>query len=239
MSSNPDLVLTENRKLTWSHRKVLPFILIIVAAFGISLWLWQQQTEVNTSAVNAKVVAPDIQGSIYQQAKPIADFRLTDANGEAFTVDDLKGRWSILFFGFTSCPHICPANMLQLTRVYVDLQQSQTAGMNDELPQVVFVSVDPQTDKQHRLKEFIGHFDSSFQAIGGSDEQLAPLEQSLDISHQAGKPKPSGFYFVDHSNLLHLIDPEGRVVADFAPPFTQNGLRDDYLSAVRYLKTRL
>jgi protein SCO1/2 len=210
---------------------MFPIFLVLVAAFGLGIWLLQQNDTVGSSDLSA----PEIQGSFYPQAKPVADFLLQDSGGKAFTHEDLRGRWSILFFGFTSCPHICPANMTQLTRVYADLQEQNPEVV---LPQVVFVSVDPQTDDQNRLKDFIAHFDASFHAIGGSDAQLAPLEQSLNITHSAGMPKASGFYFVDHSNLLNLVDPEGRVVADFAPPFTQEGLRQNYINAIRYLNDK-
>jgi cytochrome oxidase Cu insertion factor (SCO1/SenC/PrrC family) len=92
------------------------------------------------------------QGTLLPSAKPVTDFQLTDHRGQPFTLENLKDNWTFAFFGYTHCPDVCPTSMTMLAQVQRKLEQRD--GL-DQLPQVVFVSVDPERDTTALLSQFV------------------------------------------------------------------------------------
>jgi protein SCO1/2 len=161
--------------------------------------------------------------------KPVADFALTDHRGETFTEQDLRGRWSLMFFGFTNCPDVCPTTMATLSQAH-DLIESR----GGELPQVLFVGVDPQRDRP-QLATYVGYFHERFAGLTGSAEQIAGLTRDLGIAYRIhADPDGDGQYGVDHSGLVLLINPQGQFQAFFRDPGDPQRLVDDYLQILDY-----
>jgi len=154
----------------------------------------------------------------YQQPRIIKPFKLTDHNGEAFTNKNLQGKWSWVFFGYTSCPDVCPTTLQELNFVYDDLKKT-SANV-----QVLLVSVDPQRDSQQKLKEYIGYFNKAFIALRAGHEVLFPFARNLGLMYAIvdnNKTKNSDSkeesYLVDHSASMVLINPQGKIAAIFKP----------------------
>jgi protein SCO1/2 len=150
---------------------------------------------------------------------PIETFDLVDQTGASFSRDDLEGRWTLLFSGFTHCPDVCPATLGILRAAQRGLDRSQAL-------RTVFVSVDPERDTPERLAEYLAWFDEDWVGLTGEREQLDRLLGSLQMAH-VRVPTGDGEYTVDHATAVALIDPLGRMAAYWRPPLDAAMLRDD------------
>ena len=175
------------------------------------------------------VLAIDIKGEVLAHPAAVGEFSLTDQDGKPFNQDQLNNKWSLLYFGFTNCTRICPVHMLQLSKFYLQLQ-SQGIPEN-ELPQVVFISVDPARDTPAIIKEYVHHFHSDFIGLTGDDGKIHALEHFFSAQHKAN-PAVNGQYQVNHSALVYLVNPHRKMVASFYPPFYIDGLVKDYLAVI-------
>lgn len=153
----------------------------------------------------------------YQQAREIKPFQLTDHLGETFNNESLTGHWSWVFFGYTSCPDVCPTTLQEMNFIYDDLK----AIANNS--QVLLVTVDPNRDTQEKLASYIGYFNPEFKALYGDHGVLFPFARNLGLMYAITEiesdnqgESPSS-YLVDHSASLVLINPAGKVEAIFKP----------------------
>jgi protein SCO1/2 len=182
-------------------------VALLSAAAGASLWqMMQERSQAQTAAL---LVLPE--------PRVIDDFELVGMNGQAFTLDDLRGRWTLVFFGFTHCPDVCPSTLYDLQRVNQDLDS--TTEETPPLHQVLFVSVDPERDSPERMKEYLAYFSPEFLGATGPDQNLAPLTRQLGIAYRIEEHEPGdAVYTVDHSASVLLIEPEGRLYGVFTAP---------------------
>ncbi len=159
-------------------------------------------------------------------------FALRDHRGQTFTQDNFRGKWTLLFFGYTHCPDVCPMTLSVLDNVYASLGQSGKVS----LPQVVFVSVDPERDSKEVLAEYVTYFNSEFSGITGEKEQLQALAKPLGIffSAEKGKTEDAGNdYPVNHSVSILLIDPSARLRAIISPPHDAKEIADSFTKISR------
>ncbi|MGD8853485.1 MAG: SCO family protein [Gammaproteobacteria bacterium] len=163
--------------------------------------------------------------------KPIADFRLTDQNGNRFTLQNLEGRWTLAFFGYTHCPDVCPTSLAVLGQVMRRLEQDPDAG---EPPQVVFFSVDPERDTPEQLASFVPYFHDSFTGVTGDPEEILKLTRQLGILYGKTDDTDGGDYLVDHSAAIVLFDPAGRFHAVFSVPHKADVIAADFLALKSY-----
>lgn len=153
--------------------------------------------------------------SVFPTPRLLNEFELTQPSGERFNTDSLKGQWTLIFFGFTNCPDICPDTLAALSQSLGALKLMNP----DQLPQVVFVSVDPERDQGEMLADYVSWFDESFIAVSGSDEALEAITRQLGVIYVRDTPDPqTGFYNVDHSAAVMIIDPQGRLFGRFGHP---------------------
>lgn len=157
-------------------------------------------------------------GTWLPRPRTLAEFHLQDLTGRDFAPDNLRGHPTLLFFGFTNCPDVCPTTLAILSQVQ---RQAPLAGA-----QVVFVSVDPERDTSAALKAYLGAFSGQFIGLRGDRAALAPLLRSLNAI-AVRDPLPGGGYTMDHSATLYLLDTDGRLVAVFSPPFSTTALVAD------------
>ncbi|MCY1268039.1 hypothetical protein D3C76_877440 [compost metagenome] len=137
------------------------------------------------------------------QPRNVPSLQFQDQDGKPFDTASLKGRWNLLFFGYTFCPDVCPTTLAQLRELEGKLPPDVRAQL-----QVVLVSVDPHRDTPQRLKEYLGFFNAGFQGITGSDENIQKLANALSIPYiPPDTSKPN--YTVDHSGNLVVIGPDG------------------------------
>ena len=150
-----------------------------------------------------KVALLDAGIVLLPQSRSLPSLALTDQNGQPLQVDQLKGKWSLLFFGYTFCPDICPATLAQLRQ----LQGMLPAEAKDKL-RVVLVTVDPHRDTPEQLKKYLGFFDPAFLGLTGSQEDLQKLAAAVSIPYIPADTSKEN-YTVDHSGNLVLIGPDG------------------------------
>ena len=150
------------------------------------------------------------------EPRVIADFRLTDHHGQAFALQDLKGHWSLLFFGFTSCPDVCPSTLYQLQQA----RQLMAERLSPQaVPRIYLVSVDPERDSPAKLQEYLQYFDPQFIGVSGEDAQLRALTLQLGIAYHVEEHTPgAALYTVDHSASILLLDPQARLYAVLRGP---------------------
>lgn len=142
-------------------------------------------------------------------------FSLQDTRGNAVTEASLKGRWSVLVFGFTHCPDICPSQALTISES-LNLFDKNDGSVH---VQGVFISVDYLRDRGEYLDQYLNHFHSRFVGFLGSKLQLDLVVDAFDASYSVAKLKgASGGVQVTHSSTIYLIDPEGRIAKQL--PFT-------------------
>lgn len=147
---------------------------------------------------------------VYEEARPLAEFTLTDENGETRTRDDLKGRWTFAFVGYTNCPDICPIAMTTLRQFDQQLPP--------ELPQpdYLLITADPEHDTPERLKNYTGFFGENFHGLTGDLETTRALAKSLSaVFHHR---EVDGQLLVDHSGHFALLNPDGELQALIQPP---------------------
>jgi protein SCO1/2 len=167
--------------------------------------------------------------SMYPQTPAIGAFELTDADGAAFTEQDLKGDLTLLFFGFTNCPDVCPDTLATLAEAMDKLETMRV----ERRPDVVFVSVDPARDAGESMRDYVAYFDPSFRAVTGSDEALAELTSQLGVMYARERPDDSGYYAVDHSGMIVIVDSEGRMIGRFPPSTDADSLAADLFQLSR------
>lgn len=150
---------------------------------------------------------------------PIEAFELSRHDSRPFTRDDLMGRWSLVFSGFTHCPDICPATLAVLKAAESGLDESRR-------PQVMFVTVDPDRDTPARLAEYLGWFNEDWIGLHGDRAALRPLLDSLQMAY-VRVPTGDGEYTMDHATAVVLIDPSARVAAYWPAPHDARAIGQD------------
>lgn len=144
--------------------------------------------------------AVDITGAEYARS-----LSLQDQEGKARTLADFKGKVTVVFFGYTQCPDVCPTTMAELAQV------KKSLGADGERIQGVFVSVDPERDTPELLKAYMGSFDPSFVALRGTAEQTAATAKEFKVFYAKVPGKTEGSYTVDHTAGSYVFDAAGKV----------------------------
>jgi protein SCO1/2 len=150
-----------------------------------------------------------------EQARALADFELTDHRNLPLTRAELTGKWSLMFFGFTHCPDICPVTLQTLDRMLGSIDDADVSAAL----QVYFVSVDPYRDTPERLAEYVAYFNPAFIGASAPPQKLRQLTGPLGIAHQIHQRSgDSENYGVDHSGAVVLINPQAEFAGLFGAP---------------------
>ncbi|MFT3929072.1 MAG: SCO family protein [Spongiibacteraceae bacterium] len=161
---------------------------------------------------------------MFEAVRNIGDFALVDDNGEPFTPADLQGKWSLLFFGFTYCPDVCPTTMAQLNQFYKELD-SQYSGDT----QIIMVSVDPARDDAAKLHEYVRYFNPQFRGVTGEFLALQKFATSLNVPF-VKVPGGGENYQIEHSGNIVIVNPQGYYVGFFKAPHELAKLHANYRS---------
>ena len=187
----------------------IPITFIVIAAFAAAIGLWLGQR------FFAAPAQPKLQNAVlYPSPRTIPDFHLTQTNGTPLTLDAWRGRWDIVYFGYSSCPDVCPTTLATFKSVWRDVQ---ARGLADNL-RFNFISVDPQRDTPELLGKYVSYFNPDFVAATGSDDELTRLTHSLGLIYSR-TTDANGNIEVDHSGSAVIVDPDGRLIGMFRPPF--------------------
>ncbi|MBU2884271.1 SCO family protein [Gilvimarinus agarilyticus] len=160
---------------------------------------------------------------IFEQPRRFEAFELLDQNGETFTQDDFKGHWSLLFFGFTHCPDICPTTMAEMSRLMGALPEPIAADT-----EVMLFSLDPARDTPAIMKEYVAYFGDDF--IGVTGEFLTMRRFANQVNVAFSKVTQGDDYTVDHSGNIVIINPRGDYHGFFKPPFELAKLKATFSS---------
>lgn len=209
------------------HRNNTARIVLLAVSLGLlslaaGATAWRIYEAKSQPVLEALILLPE--------AREIADFALTDQAGNPFSLEDFRGHWSVLFFGYTSCPDVCPNTLYQLKQAR-QLMQQQAA--EKALPHIYLVSVDPERDTPEKLADYLKYFDPAFTGLTGADEQLKALAFQLGVAyfiepHEAGDIE----YTVDHSAPLLLLNPDGQLHGVLPAPHEATRVANDLLSVV-------
>lgn len=155
---------------------------------------------------------------LLETPRKFSEFELTDHKGQPFGLEQLKGKWSLIFFGFTHCPDICPTTMASAARMYTELE-----GDEKEQLQVVLISLDPERDTSEKLADYVPYFNPDFIGATGNQYVLLKLATELNVAFSKVELE-GGDYTIDHSGNMILINPYGHYYGFLKPPFAEGNM---------------
>jgi protein SCO1/2 len=149
-------------------------------------------------------------GTTYTEPYPVApQIELTHGAGTSFRLSEMRGKVIILFFGYTSCPDICPTTLAGLNQALGKL------GDQADQVQVLFVTVDPQRDTPERVQEYVNHFNSDFIGLSGTEQELAKTWNDYGVFRETVEGTSAAGYLVNHTARVTLIDQQGNLRVSF------------------------
>ncbi len=196
-----------NKGIFWTVLSCLAFIAIVLSLFISRMNTARELTEQEYKDLGAYFIEPPRQ---------LSGFHLISHQNMNFAIDDFKGKWSILFFGFTFCPDICPLTMKQLSNVKEELK--------DKANRINFylVSIDPDRDSPENLRTYLDNFDEEFIGLTGEIDKIYKFSTQVNAPFFPVVNSNEENYTVDHSGSLVLINPEGNYAGFFRAPHDQN-----------------
>ena len=191
------------------------FILVAIIALILGLTVHRVLSDRNAGNQTALIDAGII---LLPQSRNLPDLKMMDQDGQPVVINELKGKWTLLFFGYTFCPDICPTTLAQLRQIKSELPQTAV----DDL-RIVLVSVDPNRDTPQQLKQYLGYFDKAFVGLRAPVQDIQKLANAVSIPFiPADTSKPN--YTVDHSGNLALLGPDGTQRGFIRAPFNNQKL---------------
>jgi protein SCO1 len=165
---------------------VLPAVLSLLVLAGLLLWLYGGAAQRGAAEVGGP-------------------FRLVSGSGNVVTERSFPGRYLLIYFGYTSCPDICPTTLADITLALARL------GPRAAQVQALFITVDPQHDTPALLEKYVARFSPSIVGLTGSSAEISEVEKEYRVS-VAMVPTQGGGYSIDHTAALYLMAPDGRFV---------------------------
>ncbi len=158
---------------------------------------------------------PEVPGLLWPDPPQIGQFALTADDGKPLTEADLRGHWTLIFFGFTHCPDVCPGTLAVLKQVKRRLAGDLAFA---RAGQVLFVSVDGARDTPEVLARYVKYFDPAFRGATGDDEALYGLTRQLGVIYAKVPGSGENDYSIDHTASIFVVDPELRVLSAIGLP---------------------
>jgi len=188
-----------------SSRKVTRIIIILSAVIGILSLYILLAIELPDKPLAGQG------GALKDDVQIGGDFILTDQNGNEFNSEMMKGRLSLVYFGFTYCPDICPTSLQKLNNVLSTLEKYQI----DVLP--IFITVDPTRDTPALMKEYLGHFHPKFIGLTADEKTIKKVADLYKVFYAKAENKnqEEGKYMIDHSSFVYLMDKNGKYMKHF------------------------
>src|ERR1700704_908335 len=184
--------------MTIARARLLLATAALCAALG-GYWLAQQLDRASPRLAS---------GTWLPQPRAVRDFRLTDTAGRAFPRAELAGGPTLVFFGFTHCPDVCPTTLFEISEVL------KAMGKDADRVNAYYISVDPDRDTAAAMKEYLSSFDPRLKGLTGSPEQIAKVISSYRV-YAKKVPLKDGDYTMDHTALTYLMDRDGKFVSPF------------------------
>ncbi len=180
---------------------------LALLAFGVAAWLWTERGPAGTAQVG---------GSSTSGAASIGGpFALVDQHGQPRSDRDFRGRYMLIYFGYTYCPDFCPTSLTTMTAALDLLAQSDAALARRVVP--LLITVDPERDTVEALAAYATHFHESLVALTGTAAQVAAAAEAYRVYYAKVEDPGAADYLVDHSTFIFLMDPDGRYLTHFPP----------------------
>jgi protein SCO1/2 len=176
--------------------------------------------------VYQSLLPPQMNGSAIEPPVSMGDFNLQSGSGPV-TLSQFRGRYVVLYFGYTSCPDICPTTLATLREALSRLGERASDF------QVIFVSVDPGRDSPEYASVYASRFDPAFLGITGTPEQIDAVTHQFGIFYKLNPPDDGGFYTVDHTASTLVLDREGNLVLTWPYGLQPNQIEDDMRALLR------
>lgn len=174
------------------------------------------------------IATAQVQGIELDEPVPMPAFLLTDENGEEFFSEDLEGQWTLIMFGFLTCPDVCPFTLGNLEAV---IAESSMRVLPKNVPKVIFVSVDPDRDADY-ISNYAQFFHPDFRSYTGMRDQIDLMIEATDSFYRLMPPDQDGHYDVQHSSSVAVVAPDGTLRAKLQPPFDP-GLTSEFLTQLQ------
>lgn len=194
---------------------VLVFITVILGGF---IYTMVKPRALSDSALRAN------NAFMFEAVRDLGDFALLDDNNKPFTPADLRGKWSLLFFGYTFCPDICPTTLAQLNQFYGKLEPKYAQDT-----QIIMVSVDPARDDAAKLHEYVHYFNPQFRGVTGDFLALQKFATALNVPFSK-VPGGGDQYQIEHGDNIAIVDPQGHYIGFFKSPHELSKLQTNYRS---------
>jgi len=196
---------------------VVAVIFVLVVAF---FWKITQPRALRVADMAANGLV------VFSEPREVLPFELVDHRGNTFTRDNLVGKWTMIFPGFTFCPDICPTTMAQLGQMWEYLDDKPKKDL-----QVIMLSVDPNRDTVEKLGQYVPYFNEDFTGLTGNLGTIANLATQMNIAFDIINPDNApDSYDVAHSANIVLLNPDGNYQGFFKPPFDPAILKLNYQS---------
>ena len=199
------------------RRGILITIAVIVAVVTLFLSLFFNKM------LSPRILSQEelrVNGAIvFDSPRIIKDFTLVDNTHDQFGVENFQGKWTLVYFGFTHCPDICPTTLADVNRVFDSLDDDLRSQL-----QMVLVTADPARDTPEALNTYVNYFNTEFIGLTGEFPHIMSLAQNLNVAFQK-VILDDGNYTIDHTGNLILINPNGDYHAFFKPPFSLSRLK--------------
>lgn len=191
------------------------FILVAIVALILGLTVNRVLSGKGSGDQTALIDAGII---LLPQSRKLPDLMMTNQDGQPVQINEFKDKWTLLFFGYTYCPDICPTTLAQLRQIKSELPKDVLSRLR-----VVLISVDPARDTPQQLKQYLSYFDKDFVGLTGSVPDIQKLANGVSIPFiPADTSKPG--YTVDHSGNLALLGPDGNQRGFIRAPFNTQKL---------------
>ncbi len=166
-----------------------------------------------------------IRGSVIDPPIPASDFVLDSSQGGQFQLTDHRGKFVMIFFGYTFCPDVCPATLFEMKQVKQGLKEKA------DWVEFVFITVDPERDTAEQLGRYLTSFDDSFYGLSASEERLSQVWNDYGVYREIQESNSAIGYLVDHTSRLYLINPDGELMMTYLFDMSV----DDIVADLQYL----
>ena len=201
--------------MVMSKRNIIFILLILTGITGLFTYFQSLPSllEKKPTLVSGKILARPME---------IDRFELIDQKNEVFNNKSLEGGWTVLFFGYTNCPDVCPTTIYKLAEIKNELEEDLSSSSFN----TVLVTLDPDRDSTDRLKEYIGYFDESMLGVTGTYENIQSFTSSLSVFYQRIN-KEEGYDF-NHTASIFVFNKDGSLFATMSPANTIGELTQDF-----------
>lgn len=198
--------------------KLITIVSVIIAIVSVGIMINVQVPEKPKAAVSGMISAPDGMGG---------DFALYDMDGRLVRSQDLRGKYLLIYFGFTYCPDICPSSLLEMSRVIKYL------GVDASSLQSIFITIDPKRDTPEQLKDYFTHFDPAILPLTGSKKEIDDVAAQFKVYYAVtAKSKDDENYMVDHSSFFYLVGKDGLLIKYYNSKISAAEMAGDILEQI-------